>query len=190
MGSKEIKLDFKDTCYNLIKDKPLKTVKTVINKDDSNNYFATKISIDEQLEILKPGQIIYGPNDMVLCKVEANIEDGEQTSYLYKDNFGFDILIPLAVNNWKSKDLRNLYEKAIKDNKSSEYLKQLKLINLLISNRGKSILANKKLIINKKKEYTFQLFLGRISKVNEKAFFLLSAENGKWKMKNKKQFFE
>ena len=40
---------------------------------------------------------------------------------------------------------------------------------------------------NKKKEYTFQLFLGRISKVNKKVFFLLSAENEneKWKTKNK-----
>ena len=63
MGSKEIKLDFKDTCYNLIKEKPLKTEDIIQRrkyiKESIEVFVRDKITLDNFNTLLDSRALLY-----------------------------------------------------------------------------------------------------------------------------------
>ena len=120
------------------------------------------LNSEELSNPLSPGQIIYGPNKTILCKVELEINQNINTMeiistnliYLDKNNNKYsipDINLPIA---WKLKSLELKFNEYNDDSEDTIKIKeQLALINKLIVIRANAILSKKEITINKFKEH-------------------------------------
>ena len=119
----------------------------LIRKKMDENKQIIDLSEEEQQNILVPGQIIYGPNNSILCKVEVeiiidnNLDEVIEEKIIYLDSSNNKYSIPDITNDisWKLQDLKLMF-----DNSDNIVLKeQIALINKLIVIRSKAI-KNKK----------------------------------------------
>ena len=130
-------------------------------KVDSNGEVVNLESV-ELGKSLSPGQIIYGPNKTILCKVELEINQNTTTNeiidaqlvYLDKNNNKYslpDISLPIS---WKIQSLETKFNSYTDDSSETRKIKtQLALINKLIVIRANAILSKKEKVINSFKEH-------------------------------------
>lgn len=111
----------------------------------------------EKNDILRPGQIIFGPNNIILCRIEEEIIYNELTNeileenIIYLDSHGNKYSLPNIEESiaWKLNDLKLMFEK----DDELIYKRQVALINKLIVIRAKSIKNKKERSISHLKEY-------------------------------------
>ena len=119
----------------------------LIRKKIDKNKKIIELNDEEKKNILNPGQIIYGPNNRILCKVELEIitdtdlDEVVEKNIIYLDSSNNKYSIPDITKDisWKLEDLKLMF-----DNTDNTILKeQIALINKLIVIRSKAI-KNKK----------------------------------------------
>lgn len=143
-------------------DEKLKEIVQLERKKVDSNGEVVKLETVDLGKSLSPGQIIYGPNETILCKVELEINQNTNTKeiidaqliYLDKNNNKYslpDITLPIS---WKLKSLETKFNSLTEDSSENRKIKtQLALINKLIVIRANAILSKKEKVINSFKEH-------------------------------------
>lgn len=123
----------------------------------NKNREIIELSENEKLNLLEPGQIIYGPNSTILARIEKNIITDIDTgkiiseNIIFKDKFYNNINIP-DINleiSWKLDSLKKQFESSNNIN----FKKQISLINILLVKRANAIRRSKEDILNDMKEH-------------------------------------
>lgn len=123
----------------------------------NKNKEIVELSENDKINLLVPGQIIYGPNNTILARIESNIITDINTqkiiseTVIFKDKFYNDINIP-DINqkiSWKLESLKKLFESS----NNIDLKKQISLINILLVKRANALRHFKEAILNEMKEH-------------------------------------
>lgn len=142
-------------------DEMRKSITQLKRKKMNENGNVESLNDAEIKNLLSPGQIIYGPNNIILCRVELEIvqsavtDEIEEVIVIYIDKSGNKINIPENKDDikWNLASLEREYLRITSNDKESNKMKdQLYLINKFIELCSKSIVRNKTSFIDRFKE--------------------------------------